>query len=284
MARRRRRKKPNGGEAIAAIIVIGMVYIMLGDNLASNPVAAAVLQGMKIPFFILIGFVLILGFFLFLESETIKLIRPQHLDQKALKSVSKTVSAKPLSQPKHTEWSIALIEQIEWRVFENLCTRLREEKGFSAKETNVGADGGVDFYLYAKSTKQKIGAVQCKSWSKKQIGVNVLRELQGVVASEQLKLGLLMYSGELSKAANEFLALSSVSIKAQGGEAILAGIEKLDYSRQQALLSEVTSGDYMTPSCPNCDVKLVERTAQKTGDTFMGCVNFPQCRYTTTSR
>ena len=32
--------------------------------------------------------------------------------------------------------------------------------------------------------------------------------------------------------------------------------------------------------CPKCQGELVERTAKHTGGTFLGCKNFPKCRYT----
>jgi restriction system protein len=187
-----------------------------------------------------------------------------------------------LSHPatnKPTEWTEDLIAKLDWRVFEKLCLEIWQEKGFSVKETGAGADGGVDFYLYAKATKQKIGVVQCKSWSKRQIDVKVLRELQGVVASEQLKLGLLMYSGVLSKGAKEFMKNPAVNIKAQGGVEILNEIGKLSHETQAELLKEMTVGDYEKPSCPNFDIKLVRRTASKSGKEFWGCANFPKCRY-----
>ncbi len=168
---------------------------------------------------------------------------------------------------------------MEWRVFERLCARLWNLNGFLAKETRLGADNGVDLYLYANSTKQKIGAVQCKSWTNRPIGVQVVRELQGVIASEGLQLGLLMYSGTLSQAAVDFLQQANVNVKAQGHEQIYADILKLDPKVQARLLEDLTSEDFLTPSCPQCDIKLIRRTSQKSGTTFWGCSNFPKCRY-----
>ena len=191
-----------------------------------------------------------------------------------------TRATPPISLDKPTEWSQELIADLDWRVFEKLCLNIWRLKGFSVEETGSGADGGVDFYIYAKETKRKIGVVQCKSWSKRQIDVKVMRELQGVVASEQLKLGLLMYSGVLSKGSNEFMKKPAVNIKAQGGADILDEIAKLPQQVQNDLLKEITAGDYQKPSCPKCDSKLVRRTAKKTGKEFWGCENFPKCRYT----
>ena len=178
------------------------------------------------------------------------------------------------------QWTEELINKVEWRVFEKICMALWRIKGFAVEETQNGADGGVDFYLQANETKTRIGAVQCKSWKSKNIGVAVIRELQGVVASENLKLGLLMYSGKLSKEANDFLAKPTVTIKAQSAAAIFQEINKLELKQQEALFKEVIKEDYNTPSCPKCDIKFIERKPKKGGKPFWGCSSFPRCRQT----
>ena len=270
MARRRRRES-SGAEVLFGVIAaaFGLLYL--------NGVSARTLLTWSA---VVLGAMLFLALFVWSRRNKSK-PKPKVPESRKTKSNTATPvasSPEPTKAPKH--WSTELISQLEWRVFEKLCTRLWELKGFNAKETQTGADGGVDFYLYANTTQQKIGAVQCKSWGKKQIGVSVIRELQGVVAAEQLKLGLLMYTGQLSKDAQNFLDQPSVTIKAQNQHDILIEIQKLPTETQVSLLQEITEGDYSTPSCPNCDQKLVQRTAKKTGKVFMGCVNFPRCRYT----
>jgi restriction system protein len=273
MARKRRRKKQSGEEAIFGII-IGVAALLYLSGVSLTTIITKLLSGLAILLLIGIFIWFIRGLIKACEPVDLKTGKPKTKQSSLAKERNIGGDAPPI------EWSTELIAELDWRVFEKLCAKLWEEKGFTAKETVAGADGGVDFYLYASSTQQKIGAVQCKSWSSKQIGVNVLRELQGVVASEQLKLGLLMYSGTLSKAANEFLKGAAVTVKAQGDAEILTEIKKLPAERQVALLSEFTAGDYTTPSCPQCDVKLVKRTANNSGKLFWGCSNFPRCRFT----
>ena len=49
---------------------------------------------------------------------------------------------------------------------------------------------------------------------------------------------------------------------------------ELSDQQQKELLSEATKGDYRTPTCVNCDIKLVPREG-KNGKPFWGCKNYP---------
>ncbi len=278
--RRGKRKEPSGEEIVPGLIILIILLIYLNGASLSDVIWYLALGSAAL--LIVLAFVwFVRGMVKSIDATDSK---PDQFKFKNAQQVNQERSKPPITIPrkesKPAKWTEELIAQLEWRVFEKLCIRLWQEKGFSVKETGSGADGGVDFYLYATATKQKIGAVQCKSWSKRQIDVKVVRELQGVVASEQLKLGLLMYSGKLSKSAEEFIANPAVSVKAQGNKDILKEINKLDAEKQEQLLNELFTEDYQVPSCPKCDVKLVERTAKKTGNTFWGCTNFPRCRFT----
>jgi len=51
---------------------------------------------------------------------------------------------------------------------------------------------------------------------------------------------------------------------------------------RETLIAKVTEGDYATPTCPSCDVKLVRRNG-KNGE-FWGCRNYPRCRSTLNCR
>lgn len=274
--RRKRRKESSAGEFVPGFVVVTAILLYL-NGVTFDTVISYLMMGAAI---LLMGW-LVLRVIKPTEPVDLKTRQPTPKTTKPIRAEKRlrpTTCGESNTVP--IKWTEERIAQLEWRVFEKLCTMLWQAKGFSVKETGPGADGGVDFYLYANATKQKIGAVQCKSWSKRQIDVKVMRELQGVVASEQLKLGLLMYSGKLSKAAEEFIVNPAVSIKAKGNNDILKEILKLDTEKQNQLLTEIFTEDHMVPSCPNCDVKLVERTAKKTGNVFWGCVNFPKCRFT----
>lgn len=62
------------------------------------------------------------------------------------------------------------------------------------------------------------------------------------------------------------------------GVAVLNAILKLPEEQQASLLQLATAGDYTTPTCASCGVKLIARKPKLGGKPFWGCVNFPTCK------
>jgi len=182
------------------------------------------------------------------------------------------------------KWSVGLIGKLEWRMFEKLCIRVSRLKGNSVEENSNNRGTGVDFYLLAKDTNVRIGAVRCKNWHGKPIELEPLVELQRTVNKQKLHVGLLMYHGELSERAEAFLARPEVSIKVRNSIEILKQISALSERKQAKLLQRTTKGAYTTPSCPNCDVKLVMKIGEATGVKFMVCPNAPSCVFSMSRR
>ncbi len=283
MAKKKRTQKDVGGRAFGAVVAI-----VFGVSISRGINPLEYISPLAIVALVAIVVLLIISVLIVKHKQRKANLNTRSNGRAASKRNALTGGGVRISaRPEHpatppidtSRWSADLIASMEWRVFEKLCVRLWNLKGFMAKETRSGADNGVDLYLYANSTKQKIGAVQCKSWANRPIGVQVVRELQGVIASEGLQLGLLMYSGKLSQAAVDFIQQANVNVKAQGHAQIYADILKLDPKVQERLLKDLTSEDFLTPSCPQCDIKLIRRARHKSGTTFWGCPNFPKCRY-----
>lgn len=182
-----------------------------------------------------------------------------------------------------TIWSKELINSLEWKRFEELCAEYFKEKGYKAVVTRQGADGGIDIHLFkdSYSLTKVFGIVQCKAWNSYKVGVKPVRELFGVMAAEKAPLGIFMTSGLYTKEAEEFSA--GKHLKLITGRSLLELIQALPKENQQALLKKITTGDYVTPSCPSCGVKMIQRTSKKgknSGNKFWGCINFPKCRNT----
>lgn len=58
---------------------------------------------------------------------------------------------------------------------------------------------------------------------------------------------------------------------------LLMMIQRLSPTSLQKLLALATNGDYKTPTCPSCGIKMIKRPSTK-GD-FWGCLNYPKgCR------
>lgn len=67
------------------------------------------------------------------------------------------------------------------------------------------------------------------------------------------------------------------------GADFVGRMNDLEEADRHEILGEVFAGDYRTPTCPKCDVKLVIRTSEKDRSSFWGCPRYPRCHYTLNS-
>lgn len=152
-------------------------------------------------------------------------------------------------------WSVKLIQDLEWKRFEELSVAYYLEKGIRAETTQLGADGGIDIKLYQDDTGKATTIIQCKSW-----------------ASQE---GFYMTSSSYTNDAIEIAKSNKITLI--NGEMLLMMIQRLSPTSQQKLLTLATSSDYKTPTCPSCGIKMIKRPSTK-GD-FWGCLNYPKgCR------
>jgi hypothetical protein len=172
-----------------------------------------------------------------------------------------------------------LLDALEWRRFEQLVTWYFEKCGFDAKRSRVGADGGVDILVSNPGASQPSAYVQCKAWRTYKVGVKPVRELFGVMAADGIGAGYFVTSGEFTVEALEFARGKAITLMT--GNDLLQNIGALPESDRAGLLSDVTCGDYSTPTCPRCDIKMVLRSGPDSQ--FWGCSNYasrPSCRQT----
>lgn len=82
-----------------------------------------------------------------------------------------------------------------WRPFEQLVGEAFRRRGFRVQETGGGGpDGGVDLVLRRGGETH---LVQCKQWRAFRVGVDVVRELYGVMAARGAASGFVVTSGRL---------------------------------------------------------------------------------------
>ncbi len=182
------------------------------------------------------------------------------------------------SKPQIPTWNDPILSIIEWKRFEIVCLEFFKMKGFNALETRVGADGGVDINLYFEGLETPAAVVQCKAWNAYKVGVKPIRELYGVMAADQVEEGFFVTSGEFTKDAFEFAEGKKLHLMT--GDRLVGKIRKLPQEQQDQLLKVALEGDYSTPTCPQCDVKMTVRegkVGRNAGKQFWGCVNYPKC-------
>lgn len=190
-----------------------------------------------------------------------------------LKKPKKVV--KSSAQSKNDSWSLDLLMSLEWKRYEEICKEfliIKEKGRLNVSVTKTGADGGIDLKITDK--KNKIVALgQCKAYNSI-IGVSFIRELFGVMASEKVGTGYFFTTSKFSNDAIEFANKNKITL-INGSEQIKI-IQSFKPEQQQKLFQIATNGDYTTPTCPSCDIKLIKRSSEK-GE-FWGCPNYPRCK------
>jgi len=187
----------------------------------------------------------------------------------------------PTPAPHHKgaaiHWTTTFLRALEWKRYEEICMEYLRIKNCMAEVTCIGADGGIDIRI--KNPEGKVFAVaQCKAWSRP-IGVNLIRELYGVMAAEKVKHGIFLTTSEYTSAALAFAKGKNLLLI--DSDELITLINGLDDTNKKRLGDIATQGDYTTPTCVRCDTKMVRRTAKtgkNAGNEFWGCVNFPKCR------
>lgn len=174
------------------------------------------------------------------------------------------------------------LDGMSWPEFEALVGEAFRLRGFSVLESGGGGpDGGVDLVLKKGSEKF---LVQCKHWKAYKVGVEVVRELYGVMASRGAAGGFVVTSGRFTSDAMAFAA--GTNLQLLDGQRLRRMIEEVQRSPTNAepaappvRLIEVQTD----PACPVCGSHMVKRTARKgatAGASFLGCSRYPACRGT----
>jgi restriction system protein len=164
---------------------------------------------------------------------------------------------------------------MEWKRFEYLAAAYYERIGFRTEPIGWGADGGVDVKLFRGDLPNPVSIVQCKAWNGKAVAVSEVRELLGVMTDSKVKTGVFLTTSSFTAPAVEFAEGNLIALV--DGKQFLGRILALPSDVQAELLAVACEGDWTTPSCPSCAIKLVVREGQR--GRFWGCMNFPRCKY-----
>jgi restriction system protein len=98
-----------------------------------------------------------------------------------------------VAQGKATERASDALEGMSWQDFELLVGEAFRLQGYEVTELGgEGPDGGVDLVL--RKDREKF-LVQCKQWKAFKVGVQVVRELYGVMAAQGAAGGFVVTSG-----------------------------------------------------------------------------------------
>lgn len=177
-------------------------------------------------------------------------------------------------------WSTGALRTLEWKRFELLCARYYEAVGFTTATLAAGPDGGIDVKLFKVDPEKPLAIVQCKAWNTQPVGVKEIRELLGVMVHEGVGRGIFVTTGTFTEDARQFGAANPIQLL--DGSAFTGKILDLPPEKQKALLDYAFEGDYHTPTCASCGIKMVARDGKR--GRFWGCVQYPRCKTTLAMR
>jgi restriction system protein len=180
---------------------------------------------------------------------------------------------------------IESIRDLSWREFELLVAEAYRREGFKVIENQYGgADGGIDVRL-TKDGQHHL--VQCKQWKKQKVGVNIVREMYGVLIAEKANTVIIIISGYFTTEAERFAEDKPIELINGPKLAELIKNNQLGQTKTASpLLAQNTTSPIATAplvACPKCNHDLVIRTAKQgknEGQQFYGCSSYPKCRFT----
>lgn len=126
---------------------------------------------------------------------------PEKKTKKSPSKNRKTNSATPNHKLRSDNFIInSNLEDLSWREFERLCYLYFKSKGYKARETSEGADGGIDLVIFNKQHNAN-EAIQLKHYlaSGNRITVKEIRELNSAKRNHNCPLAMFITTSSFTK-------------------------------------------------------------------------------------
>lgn len=173
-------------------------------------------------------------------------------------------------------WTLEFINSLDWIVYESLCSHYFNAIGVKNNETGLGADGGVDLFLFENNSDNPTAIVQCKR-SSNPIKLGMLREFYGVMHQQKVTKGYFFTTNKFYQTSIKFADENNIELV--DGALLISLLQGFELEKQQEIYDAITQGDYTTPTCVRCGQKMVIRANKKTQEEFWACSKY-KCRST----
>ena len=208
----------------------------------------------------------------------------------ALRALVAFVNARRRRRLLDSRTGLESLAAIGWREFEQLVGEAYRRQGYHVAETGLGGpDGGVDLILRKDGQRT---LVQCKQWRRRQVPVNVVREMHGLLAHYNADAVRIAAIGGFTRDAARFAADKPITLI--DGPTLLALVHSVQSharptapAQPAATLHRIAPAfaaavphTAATPDCPRCGTAMVERTNRRAASVFWGCTAYPACRGT----
>ena len=174
-----------------------------------------------------------------------------------------------------TRTDLESLAHISWREFEMLVAESYRRQGYQVFENGLGGkDGGIDLIL-SKAGRREL--VQCKQWKRRNVDASTVREMWGLVNHHGADAVHIVSAGDFTADATRFARGKPIFL-VTGRELI----ERIRMAQESLPKTDppVTPAISEALACPSCSGPMVQRRNRRTGEPFLGCSRFPQCRGT----
>ncbi len=163
------------------------------------------------------------------------------------------------------------LQALSPEAFEDWAAARFRALGWQVEVTAATGDHGVDLMVERAGER---AIVQCKRFRGRTVGEPVLRDLYGAMYDAGADRAFLVTTGQLTRPAAEWI--QGKPIEVWDGEALAQAPLRRPARRRPAPPAPAAA---LRPLCPQCGKELVHRRDPHTGEHYLGCPNYPACRY-----
>jgi hypothetical protein len=153
-----------------------------------------------------------------------------------------------------TRFTPELLGKLEWKRFEDLVAAYYNKTGVVATRTKTGPNSPVHIRISWKGEPRPFACVQCIARPAGLIDATPIQALADALTAEDIRRGYVVTTGKFSVAARDLAEEKHFTL--MSGDIFLDKLNALPDPARAELMKDVTVGDYMTPTCPTCDVKM----------------------------
>lgn len=148
-----------------------------------------------------------------------------------------------------------LLGKLEWKRFEELVAAYYSKTGVVAVRTKSGPASPVHIKISWKGEPRPFAYVQCIAHPPGLVDAKPLHELVSALAADDIRRGYVVTTGKFNVPARDLAEEKHITLLP--GDIFLEKINALPDAARNELMQETTTGDYKTPSCPQCEAKMV---------------------------
>ncbi|MEM7147747.1 MAG: restriction endonuclease [Verrucomicrobiota bacterium] len=168
-------------------------------------------------------------------------------------TASPTVSAPPQSS-----WSLDLLQNLDWKRFEELTRMVITKGGYRTELAGVSHKGDVALSVFNDPHGRKPDAmIQCPEWQHIRIKEDHMRAFSDTLHNNGLTQGTYITPGSFGPDATLFAHHHNIELI--DGPSYLEMLKQLKPDENAYLLQLATAGEFDVPTCPACGGKMEQR-------------------------